>query len=37
MTRNLLIRAGVKPTDIFTQVRVIDPRLPTAMVRVGKP
>ena len=35
MTRNLLIRAGVVPTDIYTQVRVTDPTASDGhMVRV---
>lgn len=35
MTRNLLIRAGVPPADIYTQVRVTDPKAADGhMVRV---
>lgn len=35
MTRNLLVRAGIRPADIFTQVRVTDPKAPDGhMVRV---
>ena len=35
MTRNLLIRAGIAPTAILTQVRVTDPKAPDGhMVRV---
>lgn len=35
MTRNLLIKAGIAPTDIATQVRVTDPKAPDGhMVRV---
>ena len=35
MTRNLLIKAGISPSDIYTQVRVTDPKAADGhMVRV---